>query len=93
MEGKIKEIHERYEPTNEKKAMDCGFSGQQCPNCKGMRVGYDRILNGKWKEGDPIHTKFDTVLTCFNCNHIPERRTYSLPKQTPLVKVNWDSNQ
>jgi len=90
MEAKIKEIHERYQPTNEKDAMDCGFSGQTCEQCGWMRVGYQRILNKNYDENkDPIHMKFNDILTCFDCGHIPERKFYKLPKENPIVTIDY----
>lgn len=92
MKGKIKTLHERYEPQNEKAAQDTGFSGQQCTDCKYFRVGYDQILNPHWKEGDPVHEKYDTLLICFHCFATQKRVHYVLPKQHPDVVIDYDSS-
>ena len=92
MEGKIKSIHERYQPTSEKDAMDCGFSGQQCENCEHMRIGYRTHENKNYnKNVDPVHMKSTLILQCYDCNHIPKRKIYKLPKEAPLVSVEWNS--
>ena len=103
MKGKVKELHERYEPQTEEEAMDQGFSGQQCTNCKNFRVGFDNVQSpnyneGKkdWKQGDPIkdkpdpiHMKYDTELVCYHCFAIQKRKVINLPKQTPGVVMDW----
>lgn len=92
MKGKIKTIHERNEPLNEKGAQDAGFSGQQCTECKYFRVGHDQVRNPDWKDGDPVHEKFDTVLVCFHCFATQKRVHYILPKQLPEVTIDYQSS-
>ena len=93
MEAKIKEINERYQPTSEDDAMDCGFSGQQCENCENRRIGYRSFPNTNYvKDRDPIHMKSTLILQCYDCDHIPKRKIYKLPKETPLVQVQWTTS-
>ena len=89
MKGKIRILNERYEPQNEKQAMDTGFSGQQCIDCHYWRVGYDQVRNIDWKEGDPIHEKSDTLLICFHCMRTQKRKHFVLPKQVPQVTIDY----
>ena len=50
------------------------------------------VLNKNYKEGvDPIHKKTDNVLKCYDCDHIPKRKFYKLPKERLLVQVGWTS--
>ena len=92
MEGKIKEIHQRYEPKDKDQAMDQGFSGQQCENCKSFRVGYDRVPNPDYdKEKDPLYKKHDTRLMCYGCLMLVQKKTENLPKQSPLIEIEWTS--
>jgi len=103
MKGLIRRLNERCQPQNEKQSMDAGFSGQQCTDCHYWRVGYSKVLNQNWKKGkkgwvegddpkdkpDPIHEKFDTVLMCIDCNQIQTRKHFTLPKQVPLVTIDY----
>ena len=106
MKGKIRILNPRYEPQNEKKSMDAGFSGQQCIDCKYRRVGYDQVLNINWKEGkpgwkegddpkdkpDPVHEKYDSMLVCFHCGEVQKRKHFTLPKQVPQVTIDYEEH-
>ena len=106
MKGKIRILNPRYEPRTEKQAMDAGFSGQQCIDCKYRRVGYDQVLNINWKEGkpgwkegddpkdkpDPVHEKYDSMLVCFHCGEVQKREHFTLPKQVPLVTIDYEEH-
>ena len=105
MRGLIRKLNPRYEPQNEKQAMDTFFSGQQCINCKYWRVGDDQVLNPNWKEGkpgwkegddpkdkpDPVHEKYDTMLVCFHCGETQKRKHFILPKQNPQVMIDYST--
>ena len=106
MKGKIRILNPRYEPRTEKQAMDAGFSGQQCIDCKYRRVGYDQVLNINWKEGkpgwkegddpkdkpDPVHEKYDSMLVCFHCGEVQKRKHFTLPKQVPLITIDYENS-
>lgn len=90
MAGLVSDLHPRYAPNNQKEAQDMGFSGDKCNHCGSMRVGYDRILNTDWSEGDPVHEKFNITLVCFQCGQQPKRTLNELPK-AKNISVDWQS--
>ena len=92
MEGKIKEVHQRYMPLDAEDAQDRGFSGQQCDNCLGYSVGYEMVDNPNYdKDNDPVHMKNDMSLMCYSCSYLPKPKKYKLPKQAPTISVTWDT--